>query len=523
MGAIKLPQSAMPGGPTPGVRDEPSQARRLGRQEQQAIGAVTGAALQITDVVSDLQFKALQSRIRQETIEGKTAYQQYMDQMMIEQSKSGDLDTLGKWPDKARTESKKFLSKFAGDKRYTEASKSEMALWASDQENKYYKEAALESIRLIGENERRALPATLEFYANDDDKAGFSGYLDEMSKQLLPAEKDQQLALFDQRVAITDVDRILDVEDYDYARRYVNQSLSHIPDEDFKQMLDDHIDASEAAKARKNASVLKLKREETYSTLLADHWDGVLASPQVITDALRQGLITPEAARTLRNEMLTKARPTESNFEDMAAVEEALLDLRSNIGDVGDVLNTITLHAGGLSSTDGRAYVKEAFATQVSADSSWDTEANSYIEQQILNVATMTGIMYGSGEQKAMVAQAKVKYSEAKKAAIRDGKPLHGEELLALAHKVMLPFRTKAKPLIEGGTIPSEIELEKDKRRLSGNIFGIDRTALGMSHTKEQMGRKPKSKEEFESNFRSIEDASVRKAYYAKWAKEVYK
>jgi polyhydroxyalkanoate synthesis regulator phasin len=498
-------------------------ARELGARKQQAISSTVGAVLQITDVVGNLQYKAMQSRIRQETIEGKTAYQQYMDQMMIDNSKSGDLEVLAKWPDKAREESKKFMASFTGEKKYTEATKNEMALWSKDQENSYYKEAALSSMKRIGENERKALPATLEFFANDDDKMGFMDYLTDMQEQLLPAEKDIQLSLFDQKVAISDVDRILDVGDYEYARRFIDQSLGHIEDSSFKEMLVQHVDATEAAESRKNATVMRLKQEQVYSTLLADQWDGVLASPQVITDAVRQGLITPEAARTLKSEMLTKSRPTESNPEDMAAVEEALLDLRDGVGGVGDVLDTITIHSGGLSSTDGRAYVKEAFATKVSADSEWDKLAHADIKDMILDVSTMTGILYGSAEQKAMVSQAIVKYAEAKRSARADGKILSGPELLKLAREIVIPFRSRLKPLVKGGEKIPEIELTKRKERISGHAFGIDRVALGMAHDKPQSSQKPKTKEEFESNFRSIADQSARKAYYEKWASEVYK
>ena len=526
MGAIQLPQSVMPGGPTPGVRDDPSMARELGARKQQAISSTVGAVLQITDVVGNLQYKAMQSRIRQETIEGKTAYQQYMDQMMIDNAKSGNLEVLAKWPDKAREESKKFMAAFDGDAKYTEATKNELTLWSKDQENRYYKEAALSSMQRIGENERKALPAALEFFANDDgNKIDFADHLTDLvnSGHLLPAEKDQQLDLFDQKVAINDVDLILDAGQYKEARIFVDIALDHIQDVEFKRMLKSHVNASEAAQARKDASALKIRQEQTYSTLLADHWDGVLASPQVITDAVRQGLITPEAARTLKSEMLTKSRPTESNPEDMAAVEEALLDLRDGVGGVGDVLDTITIHSGGLSSTDGRAYVKEAFATKVSADSEWDKLAHADIKDMILDVSTMTGILYGSAEQKAVVSQAIVKYAEAKRSARADGKILSGPELLKLAREIVIPFRSRLKPLVKGGEKIPEIELTKRKERISGHAFGIDRVALGMAHDKPQSSQKPKTKEEFESNFRSIADQSARKAYYEKWASEVYK
>ena len=525
MGKIDLPKRILPGGTTPGVRDDPSQVRRLARQEQQAIAATTGAITNIAGIVSDLHFQAEQSRIRQETIDGKAKYQADMDQMMIDNGRSNDLEVLSTWPDRTREESNKILERLESENTYAGRTKKELRLWAKGEANRYFRNASLDSIQLIAANERKALPATLKFYSRDENRAGFEAHLDEMDTQLFPAEKEIQLTLFDKQVALNDVDRLMEFGDFDVAREYVDGNLGHIVDDEYKKDLQRHIDAGEAAQHRKNNEELRLRKEQTYSSMLSDVWDGVLTSEKAISAAVRQGFITAASGRTLRSEMLSKDRPTESDYESMANVEEALLDMRTGLKSVTEVLDVIALNSKGLSSVDGRGYVKEAFATKVSADSEWDREATTYIEDQILNVSSITGIKFGTGEQKTLVAQAKVKYAEAKRQAQRDKKPLRGEELLALAHKIVMPFREKIKPLMKGESIPAEIELERIRGKVTSDFFGIDRIAIGMAHTKEQVSqiRKPKSVQEFEDVFRNIPTEEGRRQYYKKWASEMYK
>lgn len=171
----------------------------------------------------------------------------------------------------------------------------------------------------------------------------------------------------------------------------------------------------------------------------------------------------------------------------------------------------------GLTTDDYKEFmgIKKSNET-VSSSTFWKREAWDYIEKQILDVASMTGILYGSGEQLALAAQAHMAFEKAIQDAVEEKKPLKGRELLKLAHEIMLPFRKQVKPLLPGGKLPETLgPAPEDKTNLLRR--SEEGTLIIDSMTK------PKSAEEFLIVYKAIPDKEARRRYYEKWANEVYK
>ena len=276
-----------------------------------------------------------------------------------------------------------------------------------------------------------------------------------------------------------------------------------------------------AQKEREQAVQLQEIREQTMSKMLADVWDGKLTDPQAVTEALRLGYLDDTDAKYLRDAIMNPEPPKTTN-DALIAVRYVIDGIAQGTETRESALKKVIEYNKQLSPTDGKAFIKEIFGEHDTKNAFWNRQAQEYMEKQIMEVASLTGILYGSGEQLALSAQALISYDEAKKAAIAEGKPLNGRELLELAHQVMLPFREKVKPLMGG---------EKMPETLAGRKVGAGQKPpeipepIKKQEKKDVVGSypKPKTIEEFENTFRHISDKSQRKLYYDKWADEVYK
>jgi type III secretion system FlhB-like substrate exporter len=217
---------------------------------------------------------------------------------------------------------------------------------------------------------------------------------------------------------------------------------------------------------------------------MADYWDGVLTNPQIVTDALREGLITTEAAK----------------------IEESLLRLRQDLIDPEETYSVLMARSALLSNTDGKRYIIEIAKTEEDLNAFWDRRSFDYIERQILSVDSL-GNLTGNVEERAVAAQAIIVYSEAKRQAAAEGKALKGEELLALAHKIMIPFRKQVKsplvitsPLL-AANIPERLRVTpRPRRRFPPFFTAIDRTALGLQPRRRN--RAPRTEADFTATYR---------------------
>lgn len=221
----------------------------------------------------------------------------------------------------------------------------------------------------------------------------------------------------------------------------------------------------------------------------------------------------------------------EARLKGAKTTNEALIAMRYSIAGIAqgtqsreDSLNVLIQYKEQLSPTDSKAFIKEIFGEHDTKNAFWNREAQDYMERQIMEVSSLTGIRYGSGEQIALSAKALLAYDDAKKKAAAEGKPLKGRELLELAHETMLPFRKKVKPLMPGEKLPETL----GGRKVSPEYKPPKPPPTKKPEKKEgefvvEKYPKPKSVEEFENTFRHISDRDERRRYYDKWADEVYK
>lgn len=275
------------------------------------------------------------------------------------------------------------------------------------------------------------------------------------------------------------------------------------------------IAAAQATAEREAAEQLKQMREQTMIQMLADVWDGKLSDPQIITNALRNGWLDDSDAKYLR-EAILNPDPPETTNEAIIAVRYAIAGIAEGTETRESALKKVIEYTQQLSPTDGKAFIKEIFGEHDVKNAFWNRQAHEYMEKQIMEVATMTGILHGSGEQLALSAKALLAYDKAKKDAAAEKKPLKGKELLILAHEVMLPFRKRVKPMLPGERLPETLGPgPEDKtpllRRSEEGKLVIDSMT------------KPKSVEEFLTVYKAIPDREARRRYYEKWADKVYK
>lgn len=177
----------------------------------------------------------------------------------------------------------------------------------------------------------------------------------------------------------------------------------------------------------------------------------------------------------------------------------------------------------GLTTDDYKEFmgIKESNET-VSSNTFWKSEAWNYIERQILEVSTLTGILHGSGEQFALSAQAHIAFEKALGDAVKEKKPIKGSAILELAHEIMLPFRKRIKPLMPGEKLPETLDGRKVSPEYKPPLIPPTKPKTTIENVVDTYP-KPKTVEEFENTFRHISDKTQRKLYYDKWADEVYK
>jgi len=278
-----------------------------------------------------------------------------------------------------------------------------------------------------------------------------------------------------------------------------------------------------AAAKRQQSVVLKQIQQETSRNLLADLWENKLTDPNIVTIALRNGWLSDTDAKYLRNAILNP-NPPETTSEALIAVRYAIDGIAEGTETRESALKKVVEYTQQLSPTDGKAFIKEIFGEHDTKNAFWNRQALEYMEKQIMDVASLTGILYGSGEQLALSAKALIAYDEAKKTAAAEGKPLKGRELLELAHEVMIPFRKQVKPLMPGEKLPETL----GGRKISPEYKppAMPEKPLKKIEEKESVVEKypkPKTVNEFLNTFRHISDKEERKRYYDKWANEVYK
>lgn len=360
-------------------------------------------------------------------------------------------------------------------------------------------------------------PLSMMRFARSGDTDAANTFLNQLKKYYFPKSQWQELDKeFDKNVVLGAIgNRLPDA----HIERLIRESDSLTQEE--KNSLRLSAKAAIASRQRYQAIQLKVDREKTMSTLTVNYWDGKLKDPQIVTEFLRAGHIDRADAEHLRNAIMNPD-PPETTYEALITGRYAIDGIALDTETRESALKKVIEYTQQLSPTDGKAFIKEIFGEHDTKNAFWNRQAQGYMEKQIMEVASLTGILYGSGEQLALSAQALMAYDKAKKTAAAKGKPLEGKELLELAHEIMLPFRAKVKPLLEGEELPeSLVPIWRLKLRQATRKHGQEQ----LKKAKEAMKpinsmRKPESVEEFISIYKSIPDRDKRGRYYRKWYKE---
>lgn len=330
---------------------------------------------------------------------------------------------------------------------------------------------------------------------------------------------EEALRNVDNRAIYQQAEKILAIQGYDKAVDFVMEQKIEVSD---RNKIISNLSSTERIRAAKHQQI----REDTMRTMLSDIWDGKISDPQIVTDAFRAGYLDDTDAKYLRDALLNPEPPKTTN--------EALISMRYSIDGIAagtetreSALKKLISYSQQLSPADGKGFIKEIFGEHDTKNAFWNRQAQEYMEKQIMEVASLTGILYGSGEQLALSAQALISYDEAKKAATAEGKPLNGRELLELAHQVMLPFRSKVKPLMKGEKIPYTLGGRKvgagTKKPRETEKIKLEPKTEEEKNAVIDSYPEPKNEQEFKNTFNHISDKEQRKRYYDKWVDIVYK
>lgn len=248
-------------------------------------------------------------------------------------------------------------------------------------------------------------------------------------------------------------------------------------DEAEKNALRSQARSAIARREREEKVRLQEAREDTMKTLLANVWDNKLKDPNVVTRLMEAGYLDVADAKHLRETMLNPDPPKTTN-EAYIAMMYAKDGIAQGTETRESALKQAIEWSSQLSPTDGKAFIDDIFGEHDTMNAFWNRESQAYMEKQILEVATMSGILYGSGEQQAMSAKALLAFDTAKKEAAAKGDPLTGRDLLLKAHEVMLPFRDK--PLIEGEDFPSTLRNLTPEQEIR-QILGLPAKTAGQA------------------------------------------
>ena len=319
----------------------------------------------------------------------------------------------------------------------------------------------------------------------------FSGYLDPATVLTLNKSMDRDIEGFNLQFLMN--------ANPDAALQAVESTQFHTEAE--KNTLRSQARSHIARIEREAAIKLAKDREETMASLTVNYWDGKLKDPQIVSAFLKAGKIDLPEAKALHNAMLNPEPPKTTN-EAYVASMYAKDGIANGTETRESALKKVMGYVGQLSPTDGRGFIDDIFGEHDSMNAFWNRESQSYMEKQILEVATMSGILYGSGEQQAMSAKALLAFDTAKKEAAAAGKPLVGRELLIKAHEIMMPFRDK--PIIEGEKMPQSLKnlSPQDEIRMSRGLPPMNAGQAAIEAFKKVVAAskvpRPKTKEDYD-------------------------
>lgn len=205
-----------------------------------------------------------------------------------------------------------------------------------------------------------------------------------------------------------------------------------------------YLKTTEAALKRQQAEDLKLAQEKTASQLLADFWDNKLNDPQVITDALRNNLITDTDAKYLR-EALLKTEDTELNFKNLANVKEAIIDIGTGAKTRTEALSVLYANLIGIDKMTGKSLVAEIFSKHEKIEAEMKREGKDILDELIRDRDKFTGMFTDDERQILGAAEALLMFDSEIERAAKEGKPIERRDRLIKAVQIARQIKAKIK------------------------------------------------------------------------------
>jgi hypothetical protein len=209
---------------------------------------------------------------------------------------------------------------------------------------------------------------------------------------------------------------------------------------------------------REAAEQLKLAQEQTNRQLLADLWDGKLRSSQVITDAVRNNLISAENGKYLRKELLSP-EPTTLKLENLANVKDAINDIGTGAKTREQALDVLYTNLDGIDPTTGKSLLNEIYGEHDKGNAEIKREAKSIMEEIIRDRNPYTGLWTDDERQILGSAEALLMLSSEIEKAAKAGKPLERRDILIKAVQIGRQIKRKIKQEEEEKTEPSFIPI----------------------------------------------------------------
>jgi len=209
-----------------------------------------------------------------------------------------------------------------------------------------------------------------------------------------------------------------------------------------------------AAKKRELAEQRQLIQEQTASQFLADYWDKKLIDPQVITNAVRSGLIKDTDAKYLMGALLNPEPPT-LNLSKLAEVKEAITDIGTGAKTRSEALEILYKNLEGIDPTTGKSLVAEIFAEHDKGDAEMKREGRNLMEDLIRDKELMSGYFTDDERQILGTSEAILMLESAIEKAAKDKKPLTRRDILIRAVEIGRQIKNKIKRE-EADAVPPE-------------------------------------------------------------------
>lgn len=228
-----------------------------------------------------------------------------------------------------------------------------------------------------------------------------------------------------------------------------------------QQTIDGHkryVEAQTATTKREAAEQLKLAQEQKNRQLLADLWDNKLTDPQVITDAVRNNLISDTDGKYLRGALLSP-KPKTLKLENLANVKDAINEIGTGAKTREQALSVLYSNLDGIDSVTGKSLLNEIYGEHDKNNSEIRREAKDIMEELIRDRDPYSGMWTDDERQILGSAEALLMLSSEIEKAAKAGKPLERRDILIKAVGIGRQIKAKIKQEEEEKTIPSFIPI----------------------------------------------------------------